>query len=706
MRQRFMWLLGSLSFLYILFFAFSAPAVELSGENYLEELLLGKEQITTVSKSKEDYLTAAGTVYVITEEDIRRYGWRNLREILAAVPNLDYKYDYNWMAGGQRGFTGNFSGTLLLIDGREIQNLVADEAQIRDYFPSYKIKRVEVLQGPNSTLYGTNAMQGIINIITKTGDEQPDTQEVSLLTGNENINQFGGVFRKNFSNGFSFGFSGSYFESNLNWDKLADFAASRQDYARGNDGPRRYKGRDKFNIGDKDYVYDVNIRYKDIYAGTNLRFMENQEGLEAIKMDYRQPLSQKDLRLYFAGINHEFTDILKATFEYRRQLETYKSLSGAADMTNNPATYADITKMTYLLSAYPDLQQDHFVTQLNYTPNSRHNLLLGADWRYIKFNVGFRRRNLGFYFFESDKDPSLLTSFTLVNERSKQLDRTYFVNDNITLTGKLKLVVGVSYNNRTYIHDSWLPRTSIVYQPTIASALKLTYGKGYRAPTMWELISMPTYNIAEFIPQKMDMIEGNYTQHWSINNLKLLNIFALYSMKASKTLVSAATLENPGGYAYNSFTVKGVEDLVQYKYKKASGFIGYRFVKPDKTTIAAEDVIANVPQAKVKVGVSYDVFEFLIASVFADHWDSVNIAASSFNSTSVIEKYTVPAWTAFNFNLVFTTFEPVSKVKGDLSFYVENLFNATYYHGNHRDVAPIQYLQPPRNYRVMANVKF
>lgn len=705
MRRSLIWLLGSIACCYVMFFSFSALAVELSGENDLEELLLGKEQITTVSKSKEDYLTAAGTVYVITEEDIRRYGWRNLREILAAIPNLDYKYDYNWTAGGQRGFTGNFSGTLLLLDGREIQNLVADEAQIREYFPSYKIKRVEVLQGPNSTLYGTNAMQGIINIITKSGDEQTDIQEASLLTGNENINQFGGVFRKNYSNGFSFGFSGTYFESNLHWDKLADFAASKEDYARASDTPRRYHGRD-FNIGDKSYLYDVNIRYKDVYAGTNLRFMENQEGLEAIRFDYRSPLAQKDLRLYFAGINHKFSDKLSVMFEYRQQLETYKTITSSANLTANPATYQNITEFNYLLSAYPDLRRQHFITQVNYVPHSRHNLLIGSDFRYIRFNVGFRRRDLGFYFFDSDKNPAVLAVFANVDKRSKQLDRTYFVNDTITLTSALKLVAGVSYNNRTYIHDSWLPRASLVYQPTSVSALKLTYGKGYRAPTMWELISMPTYNIEQFIPQKMDMIEGNYTRHFTINNLKLLNVFALYSMKASKMLVAAGTMENPGGYEYNSFTVEGIEDQVQYKYKKASGFVGYRFVRPDKTKIAGEEVVANVPQAKVKVGVSYEVLEFMTASIFADHWDSVTIAAMSVNSASVIEKYTVPAWTAFNFNLVLSKFEPISKVKGDLSFYVENLFNATYYHANHRDLAPIQYLQPPRNYRVSASVKF
>lgn len=141
-------------------------------------------QVVTPSKREESILKSPGTVYVVTEEDIRRYGWRDIKEILAAIPNIDFKYDWNWLQGGQRGFTGSFSGTLLLIDGREVNNILAGEAFMANNYPSHRIKRVEITMGPSSAVYGSHAMQGVINIITKTaGARQEDVAEAEAIVG-------------------------------------------------------------------------------------------------------------------------------------------------------------------------------------------------------------------------------------------------------------------------------------------------------------------------------------------------------------------------------------------------------------------------------------------------------------------------------------------------------------------------------------------
>ena len=82
-------------------------------------------QVIVASKRPEGILDAPGTVYVITDRDIERYGWRDMRELLWAIPNMDLYWNWNAASGGQRGFTGNSAGTLLLIDGREAQNRCA-----------------------------------------------------------------------------------------------------------------------------------------------------------------------------------------------------------------------------------------------------------------------------------------------------------------------------------------------------------------------------------------------------------------------------------------------------------------------------------------------------------------------------------------------------------------------------------------------------
>ena len=78
-------------------------------------------------------------MYVVSRDEISNYGWRDLKEILASIPNMDYFYQWSWLPGGQRGFTGNMSGTLMLIDGREVQNLLANEAFIMNNFPPVEL---------------------------------------------------------------------------------------------------------------------------------------------------------------------------------------------------------------------------------------------------------------------------------------------------------------------------------------------------------------------------------------------------------------------------------------------------------------------------------------------------------------------------------------------------------------------------------------
>src|SRR5688500_1928373 len=76
----------------------------------IEDLLNINVPIYLASQSREDILNSSGTVYVLNETEIRRYGWLNLREILAAIPNVDLVNAAGTMLGGQRGFVGNWTG--------------------------------------------------------------------------------------------------------------------------------------------------------------------------------------------------------------------------------------------------------------------------------------------------------------------------------------------------------------------------------------------------------------------------------------------------------------------------------------------------------------------------------------------------------------------------------------------------------------------
>jgi iron complex outermembrane recepter protein len=131
-------------------------------------------EVTSVSKRPEPRSEAPAAVYVITQDDIRRAGVTSIPEALRLAPGVEVaKVDSNKWAIGIRGFASRLArSVLVLIDGRsvytplfagtywEVQDLLLDD-----------INRIEVIRGPGGTLWGANAFNGVINIITKNAQE-------------------------------------------------------------------------------------------------------------------------------------------------------------------------------------------------------------------------------------------------------------------------------------------------------------------------------------------------------------------------------------------------------------------------------------------------------------------------------------------------------------------------------------------------------
>ena len=161
-----------------------------SVESYLDLPLqdLLSMEVTTVSKKEQSISETAAAVFVITQEDIRRSGATAIPELLRMVPGFQVaRVDANTWAISSRGFNTIFANKLLvLIDGRTV------------YTPSFSgvywdiqdtlledVERIEVIRGPGATLWGANAVNGIVNIIT---EDAADTHAglATLGAGSEN----------------------------------------------------------------------------------------------------------------------------------------------------------------------------------------------------------------------------------------------------------------------------------------------------------------------------------------------------------------------------------------------------------------------------------------------------------------------------------------------------------------------------------------
>jgi iron complex outermembrane receptor protein len=150
-------------------------------------------EVTSVSKRGEPLSDAAAAVYVITREEILNSGARSLTDILRLAPNLQVaQITSSSFAITARGFNGPAASKLLvLVDGRSVYTPYHSGVSwdVQDVLPE-DIERIEVISGPGATLWGANAVNGVINIITR---KAADTQDGSLRVGGGNLEQRGSV---------------------------------------------------------------------------------------------------------------------------------------------------------------------------------------------------------------------------------------------------------------------------------------------------------------------------------------------------------------------------------------------------------------------------------------------------------------------------------------------------------------------------------
>src|SRR5437773_6592474 len=140
----------------------------------IEQLL--SVEVTSVSKRPERLAQVASAIQVITQDDIRRSGAASLAEALRLASNLQVaQIDSRQWAIGARGFNSTAANKLLvLIDGRTVYTpLFSGVFWDVQEVPLADIDRIEVISGPGATLWGANAVNGVLNIITK---DVKDTQ--------------------------------------------------------------------------------------------------------------------------------------------------------------------------------------------------------------------------------------------------------------------------------------------------------------------------------------------------------------------------------------------------------------------------------------------------------------------------------------------------------------------------------------------------
>ncbi|MGE0809906.1 MAG: TonB-dependent receptor plug domain-containing protein [Immundisolibacter sp.] len=148
-----------------------AQAAELTDLSF-EQLL--DTTVTGASKYEQKQSEVAAAVSVITRAEIEAFGWRSLAEALSSLPGIYTTYDRQYSYVGTRGFSapGDYNTRMLLtVDGNRVNDAVFDQAFVGNEFSLDMdlIERIEYIPGPGGAVYGSNALLGVINVVTRSG---------------------------------------------------------------------------------------------------------------------------------------------------------------------------------------------------------------------------------------------------------------------------------------------------------------------------------------------------------------------------------------------------------------------------------------------------------------------------------------------------------------------------------------------------------
>ena len=202
------------------------------GDLSLDQLL--DLEVISVAKVPEKVTESPASIHIITQEDLRRSGAQNVPEALRMVPGLHvYQIDANKWAISARGYSSRFANKMLvMIDGRTVYSTLFSGVfwDVQDIILE-DIDRIEVVCGPGGTLWGANAVNGVINIISK---DSADTQGglVSLQAQTRGSGEISTRYGGWLSDRISYRFYGKYFnrenfETSSGEDAVDDWHATR-----------------------------------------------------------------------------------------------------------------------------------------------------------------------------------------------------------------------------------------------------------------------------------------------------------------------------------------------------------------------------------------------------------------------------------------------------------------------------------------------
>lgn len=583
--------------------------------------------VVTAGKKPETIANTAAAVFVITREDIERYNYQTLAQALRRISGFYTETDRYIDAVGARGYLPNGDlnrRVLVLVDGHKVNDYLYGQAPVDQDLPvdMKDIERIEVVKGPGSALWGSEALLCVINCITRTARDI-DGLEVRQDLGFRNGQHLA------YGHVFSGGLEVSGMLSQLKSDGQKRFYSADYDspennngVAVGRDGER--VGRGYLNMSYKGFRLSYNHvkRVKDVPTGAWYS-VYNTPGIDVTDERHYSELSYENPKPY-AKDGKLFLRVYQDRY----------------DAVSNWNSYVDIDTSTDLAYARGVDWAKSSGAEARYSLNisSRVSAILGTE---------YVRAETQRYIFDLEAPTVFRTDYP-----GEYTLNSYYMQTDWDITRSLRLVAGTRLDDHSIFGSNWSPRAGLIYKASPKSTLKLLYGRAFRSPSMAE--ANTTENLLNLYPESIDTTEIVWDQQVGENGHLVTSLFG-YEMS---DLIRKRKNRD-------QVVSRGIEMQYDHRLRNgASGYLGLSLV--NATSNNPSRPLTSSPHCVATLGMYVPVLgnrAYLAPDV-------QYVSRSTTNMKDIAGAHVIA-------NLALTSSSAIRNA--DISIGITNLFNTTYF---------------------------
>ncbi len=612
-------------------------ASESDNEKDFESLLQNASDIATKKSLNIEYMPSV--ISIVDAQTYMKAGIQNVGKALGMLPGIQIQlspvgYPMTTVRGFKNPNAYLSDKIKILIDGVAINNEVTGTSNLYMDFPMQLVEKIEVLRGPNSTLYGGGAFYGTVNIVTKLGRSKQENQ-VYLGTGSYGYMTAGA----------------NVYNISDDWKIFAD------GYHQKNSKSLPVEGSP---VGTDEAMKDLSLGFRAVNGGFEFltRFKQNVSGnfysfegeLDPIPT---QPKEHKN-SYFFSQLSYK-TDINDYKLETKTNF-SHRELNEGANIVDVPwiaSTFADV--------GVPNMNEGFFFQEKQQEQNleaeailtlpkiESNDILVGVGARHVKvtgddyynsvenaiaqnMSTILSSPNYDSFRYREENEPAFWANPTTAFLKGG-LTRTItygYLQDLISLNQNVDLILGLRADDYSDFGTKVSKRAAVVYRATDEIIYKILYGSAFRAPTFTEAYANGHINYragdANMLPEETDTYEAVAIYSPNFNNKFSLNIF--YSDLKNVIDLEENEYTIPGYQNFDRRASKGVEfeynfhrDIVHNLYLNATYTDTDYIIPPEPDSISVTQSMPDISKIMLKAMYIYSPINKLSLGTIW-HYDS------------------------------------------------------------------------------------